>query len=115
MPTRLLALDGGPDIAVDRSPVLVGRHPRCDARIDSVTVSRRHCCVSANGGEVLIRDLGSLNGIRINGRRVDSGRLRPGDEVTIAHLRYIVDSLDSSPRRPGVAAARPASAGSEPR
>jgi pSer/pThr/pTyr-binding forkhead associated (FHA) protein len=35
--------------------------------------------------------LGSTNGIRINGRRVQSGRLKPGDELMIANFRYFVD------------------------
>ena len=36
----------------------------------------------------VVRDLGSTNGIRINGQRVESGRVRPGDELSIAHIRY---------------------------
>ncbi|HMB07060.1 MAG TPA: FHA domain-containing protein [Isosphaeraceae bacterium] len=91
MPTRLLALDEGPDILVGRTPVLVGRHPRCDARLDSIRASRFHCCLAEDDGEVLVRDLGSANGIRINGRRVESGRLRLGDELSIAHIRYRVE------------------------
>jgi pSer/pThr/pTyr-binding forkhead associated (FHA) protein len=87
----LHALDGGPDIVLDRSPLLVGRHPECDARIDSVMISRHHCTISADGGEIVIRDLGSTNGTWINDRRVDSARLRPGDRVSIAHLRFIVE------------------------
>ena len=68
--------------------VMVGRHPQCDARLDSVRVSRRHCILTEDGGEVVVRDLGSTNGIRINGQRVERGRLRPGDEISIAHIRY---------------------------
>jgi pSer/pThr/pTyr-binding forkhead associated (FHA) protein len=90
MATRLIALYTGPDILVDRSPVLIGRHPRCDARIDSIRVSQRHCCLTEDDGAVLVRDLGSTNGIRINGRRVESGRLRPGDELSISVFRYRV-------------------------
>jgi hypothetical protein len=44
--------------------------------------------MSEDNGEVVVRDLGSTNGIRINGQRVESGRLRPGDELSIAHIRY---------------------------
>src|SRR6476660_1318758 len=40
---RLIALDEGPDIAVNVAPVIVGRDPRCDARLDSIRVSRFHC------------------------------------------------------------------------
>lgn len=114
MPTRLLALDGTPDIALDRSTILVGRHPRCDVRIDSAVISRRHCCVSDSGGEARIRDLGSTNGVRVNGRRVDASLLRPGDEVTIAHLRYIVDSRESTPRRAESDTPRPSPSGEAP-
>lgn len=95
MTTRLVALDGGPDIPIDRAMVVVGRHPHCDARLDSIRVSRRHCCMTPDHGELVVRDLGSTNGIRINGQRVESGRLRPGDELMIAHIRYRYDD-DSS-------------------
>jgi predicted component of type VI protein secretion system len=94
MPCRLVALDEGPDIPVDRLNLVVGRHPQCDARLDSIRVSRRHCCLSEDkdSGEVVVRDLGSTNGIRINGQRVEAGRLRPGDELSIAHIRYRLES-----------------------
>lgn len=91
MSIRLIALDEGPDIPVDRAMVVVGRHPQCDARLDSIRVSRRHCCMTPHDGEVVVRDLGSTNGIRINGQRVEMGRLRAGDELSIAHIRYRLD------------------------
>jgi predicted component of type VI protein secretion system len=92
MPVRLVALEEGPDIYLDRAMMVVGRHPTCDARLDSIRVSRRHCCMTQDSGEVVVRDLGSTNGIRINGQRVEMGRLRPGDELSIAHIRYRLES-----------------------
>jgi hypothetical protein len=92
MTARLVALDEGPDIMLDRAMVVVGRHPACDARLDSLRVSRHHCCMMQESGEVVVRDLGSTNGIRINGQRVEMGRLRPGDELSIAHIRYRLDN-----------------------
>jgi hypothetical protein len=47
--------------------------------------------MTQKNGELTVRDLGSTNGIRINGQRVESGRLRPGDELSIAHIRYRLD------------------------
>jgi len=88
MTARLVALDEGPDIPLDRTMVVVGRHPQCDARLDSLRVSRHHCCMTQDHDEVVVRDLGSTNGIRINGQRVEMGRLRPGDELSIAHIRF---------------------------
>ena len=92
MPVRLVALDEGPDITLDRTMVVVGRHPNCDTRLDSLRVSRHHCCMTQESGEVVVRDLGSTNGIRINGQRVEIGRLRPGDELSIAHIRYRLEN-----------------------
>jgi predicted component of type VI protein secretion system len=92
MPARLVALDEGPDIMLDRAMVVVGRHPACDTRLDSLRVSRHHCCMTQENGEVVVRDLGSTNGIRINGQRVEIGRLRAGDELSIAHIRYRLEN-----------------------
>src|SRR3954453_302669 len=92
MPVRLVALDEGPDIPLDRAMVVVGRHPQCDARLDSLRISRHHCCMTTDQGEVVVRDLGSTNGIRVNGQRVEMGRLRPGDELSIAHIRFRLEN-----------------------
>jgi predicted component of type VI protein secretion system len=88
MSSRFVAIDEGPDITLDRAVVVVGRHPNCDTRLDSLRVSRHHCCMTRENDQVVVRDLGSTNGIRINGERVETGRLRPGDELSIAHIRY---------------------------
>jgi pSer/pThr/pTyr-binding forkhead associated (FHA) protein len=67
---------------------MVGRHPHCDVRLRSIRVSRWHCCLTEIDGAVMVRDLGSTNGTLINGRRIEAGRLRPGDELSIANLRF---------------------------
>jgi pSer/pThr/pTyr-binding forkhead associated (FHA) protein len=90
MPT-LRAVSGWPDIPVDHPSVIVGRHTQCDARLDSQRVSRRHCILTEDRGELVVRDLGSTNGTWINGRRVEHGRLKPGDEMSIAHICYRLD------------------------
>jgi pSer/pThr/pTyr-binding forkhead associated (FHA) protein len=48
--------------------------------------------------QVVVRDLGSTNGIRINGMRVETGSLRPGDELSIAHIRYRLEGEEDSER-----------------
>jgi pSer/pThr/pTyr-binding forkhead associated (FHA) protein len=92
MLARLVAVDEGPDIMLDRALVVVGRHPACDTRLDSLRVSRQHCCMVQENGEVVVRDLGSTNGIRINGQRVEIGRLKVGDELSIAHIRFRLEN-----------------------
>ena len=65
-------------------------------------ISRRHCCIAQVNNAVLIRDLGSTNGIKINGVRVHESRLNAGDEVTIGSHRYRVtaDSATDLPVMP---------------
>ena len=89
---HLVALDGGPDLWVTPALLLVGRDPRCDARIDSPRVSRVHCCLYLHRDAIIVRDLGSTNGTRINGRRAGSGRLSPGDVLSIAEFRYRMEA-----------------------
>jgi predicted component of type VI protein secretion system len=97
MPAQLVALYAGPGILVDKPILLIGRDLECDIQIDSRKVSRRHCILAQIADYLVIRDLGSTNGVRINGVRVKEGRLRAGDELTIGSLRYQV-SLDVKQR-----------------
>jgi pSer/pThr/pTyr-binding forkhead associated (FHA) protein len=87
MPT-LFCVSNEPDIVVEGGTIVVGRHPVCDVRLMSLRISRRHCIMTAKGGELVVRDLGSTNGTWVNGRRVRSARLEPGDEIFLAHVRY---------------------------
>jgi pSer/pThr/pTyr-binding forkhead associated (FHA) protein len=90
MPATLVALAEGPNILLDKPILLLGRHPECDIQIDSRKVSRRHCCIAHVSDYLVVRDLGSTNGIRINGVRALEGRLKAGDELTIGSYRYQV-------------------------
>jgi predicted component of type VI protein secretion system len=90
MPAQLVALTEGPNILLDKPILLLGRHLECDIQIDSRKVSRRHCCIAQVNDYLVVRDLGSTNGIRINGVRVPEGRLLAGDELTIGSHRYQV-------------------------
>src|SRR4029079_6780914 len=90
MPAQLVALHDGPNILLDKPILLLGRHPECDIQIESRKISRRHCCIAQVSDYLVVRDLGSTNGLRINGVRVLEGRLAPGDELTIGTYRYRV-------------------------
>jgi pSer/pThr/pTyr-binding forkhead associated (FHA) protein len=88
MPPELVALTEGLNIPIDKPILLLGRHQECDIQLGSRKVSRRHCCLAQVSDYFVVRDLGSTNGIRINGNRVLEGNLRPGDELAIANQRY---------------------------
>jgi len=84
-------------IPIQRPVLLLGRHPECDVRIDLPKISRRHCCVALAYDRVVIRDLGSRNGLRVNGRVTEETRLRHGDEVAIGPLLYRLEDPDAAP------------------
>ena len=85
---KLVAHDLGADLPLPAGVALVGRAPECDLRIESRRVSRHHCVLAWTGDGLLIRDLGSTNGVLVNGKRVDNGRASVGDELAIADLRF---------------------------
>jgi pSer/pThr/pTyr-binding forkhead associated (FHA) protein len=88
MPAQLVSLTAGPGILVDKPILLIGRDAECDIQIDSRKVSRRHCCIAQVSDYLVVRDLGSTNGVYVNGVRVAEGQLKPGDELTIANYRF---------------------------
>lgn len=77
-------------IPIDRAVVLVGRGEDCDVVISgSKKISRKHCCLVQFDQSFLIRDLGSTNGVWINGRRVDrESEMEEGDRVAIGDVQF---------------------------
>ncbi|MBE3588963.1 MAG: DUF3662 and FHA domain-containing protein [Thermoanaerobacteraceae bacterium] len=60
---------------------LIGRRDICDLVINDASVSRRHAQIEYRGGEYIITDLGSTNGVYVNGVRVGTKVLEPGDTI----------------------------------
>jgi hypothetical protein len=69
--------------ALSRPVTRIGRGSDADLRIDDPGISRNHAELRRSGGDVTIVDLGSTNGIVVNGHRVDQERLRDGAEVRL--------------------------------
>jgi pSer/pThr/pTyr-binding forkhead associated (FHA) protein len=72
--------------------MIVGRDPACDiSDASDPLMSRRHAAFSAGPKDVMVRDLGSTNGILVNGVKISEARLANGDVVQIGHLqvRYV--------------------------
>ncbi len=80
----------GSQIVIDRAVVLVGRSADCDAVINfSSKISRMHCVFVQVDTEYYIRDLGSMNGVRVNGQRVEkSAKLFQGAEVAVGDVIF---------------------------
>jgi predicted component of type VI protein secretion system len=84
----LVALTEGPNLVLDKPILLVGRHQECDVQIPSRKISRKHCCIAQVSDYVVVKDLNSTNGVRLNGERLPELVLRHGDELTIGNFRY---------------------------
>jgi hypothetical protein len=73
--------------------LVVGRDPLCDITYDDALLSRRHAEFVAAGDQVTVRDLGSRNGVFVNGTKIAERSLRSGDVVQIGPVRarYVAD------------------------
>ncbi len=63
--------------------VVIGRSRDCDIQLSDANVSRRHAELRQEGASYWIVDLGSTNGIEVNGKRVKRAKLRSGDTITL--------------------------------
>lgn len=84
---RLLFLNGqlkGKRIAVQQGNLLIGRGSDCHVSLDDDDrVSHHHAMIEHRGGRPVIRDLGAMNRVEVNGRPVVEHRLRHGDRIEI--------------------------------
>ncbi len=85
----------GLKIPIDKAIIFIGRHPDCDIVITrSRTISRKHCAIVQVNDSLVLRDLGSTNGVRVNGKRVKKeARFTAGDTVMFGDLEYNVKKI----------------------
>lgn len=90
MPVRLVPVSPGKTIKLDKPVLLIGRNPDCDVILkQSRKVSRSHCLIACVENTIIVRDLGSTNGVWLNSQRVErESRLSVGDELSIADVQY---------------------------
>jgi hypothetical protein len=80
--TELLGSGGG----------VIGRSRDCDVTVDDANVSRHHAEIRPSGGSWIVRDLGSTNGVKVNGRKIQGPQsLKPGDVVELGTSRLTFD------------------------
>jgi hypothetical protein len=80
---QALLVGGGRRNVLSGNRVVVGRSREADIVLQDPNASRRHAELRREEGGWQVVDLGSTNGIKVNGRRVDHHPLRPGDRITI--------------------------------
>jgi pSer/pThr/pTyr-binding forkhead associated (FHA) protein len=85
-------------VPITREWTRIGRSLAADMRFDDATVSRRHALVVSQPDGVRVLDDRSLNGIYVNGERVEWSPLADGDAITIGrHTIYFMDAASVAP------------------
>ena len=68
---------------VKQQRVVIGRARDCDIQLADANVSRRHAELRQEGASYWVVDLGSTNGMEVNGKRVKRAKLADGDTITL--------------------------------
>jgi pSer/pThr/pTyr-binding forkhead associated (FHA) protein len=87
----LVPVGGGDAIPLIRDVLTMGRRESCDIPLRFPNVSGLHCELTFKDGYWSIRDMGSTNGIKVNGARVQKKVLHPGDTITIAKRSFTIE------------------------
>jgi len=93
----------GKEFAIGAEPVLIGRDPSAAILLaEDQLVSSRHAEVTQQpDGRVWIRDLESVNGTEVNGERIESTEITPGDELTIGNTVFeVIEEVSAPPPSP---------------
>lgn len=87
------------DIALAPGEFVIGRSEECQLSLDDAMISRRHAVLRVSSSSVILADLGSRNGVSVNGEKIKSEhKLQDGDRISIGshHLQLLVVAPDSS-------------------
>ena len=94
-------------VPITREWTRIGRSLAADVRFDDATVSRRHALIVSQADGVKVLDDRSLNGVYVNGRRVEWSVLADGDEILVGrHSIWFLDTtaVVAQPPTAGIAA-----------
>lgn len=91
------------------APIVIGRASSCDIVLDDELASREHCRIAVDGDRVLVTDLGSKNGVLVNGVPVSGEQaLHHGDCVTVGTAQLVLMRQHRAPKMtPAAGAQRP--------
>jgi hypothetical protein len=92
-------------------PVTIGREEGNGLRLNDERVSRFHAKVQVEDGDIILTDLDSTNGTRVNGTAIQIRRLRPGDQVSIGRSMLLFGTMEEIAARR--ATALPANGGAQ--
>ena len=87
---ELVPVGGGDAIPLCQDIMTIGRRQNCDIQLDFANISGTHAELAYRNGVWHLRDMGSTNGVKVNGERTLRRPLRPGDEIAIANHKYSI-------------------------
>ena len=87
----LMPTGGGDPIPLVKDRLVIGRREGCDIVLKFANVSGQHCRMTVEHGYWFVRDLGSRNGTKVDGRSVVRKRLDPKCRISFAKHEYIVE------------------------
>lgn len=70
-------------VQVVRGEMVIGSDPGCQLQIDSLAIQPRHASITTENGASVLRDIGSIDGILVNGKKIEEHSLQDGDVVQI--------------------------------
>jgi pSer/pThr/pTyr-binding forkhead associated (FHA) protein len=89
-------------VSLAREWTRIGRSLAADVRFDDATVSRRHALLVCQADGVRVLDDRSLNGVYVNGRRVEWSPLRDGDRISVGrHTLWFLDTTAAATQAAG--------------
>ena len=89
-----------PPAGADERALVIGRSIGCDLVLGDPTVSRWHAELVRDRDRWIVRDIGSTNGTRVNGWRVRSAVVEPGDVLALGAQRLVMRPRRGSPAQP---------------
>ncbi|MGO9344458.1 MAG: FhaA domain-containing protein [Acidimicrobiales bacterium] len=92
LPAGSIRLSDGRRITVGTQSLVLGRLPECAVVLNDPNVSRRHAEIRRRGSDVVVVDLGSTNGTRVNGMRVKEQLLNDGDEIEVGTSTVVFEA-----------------------
>ncbi|MGH9677975.1 MAG: FHA domain-containing protein, partial [Candidatus Acidiferrum sp.] len=87
---ELVPIGGGDNIPLQRHVLTLGRRESCDICLRFPNISGLHCEMTFREGYWYVRDLGSRNGVKINGERIREKVLRPTDRIGIGKRTFTI-------------------------
>lgn len=95
MLTLILKEGGSPvTLKLEQDAINIGRSKDNEVVVKNIKASRRHARIERIGATYQITDLGSGNGTKVNGKKIDFQALKQGDEIGVGDARLTLKAID---------------------